>query len=69
MIDKIEEEDIPSPCIEMCIWDEKTQLCKGCFRTIDEIMNWEKYTNDDKAAVLKFLTKREQTFTASHKSY
>ena len=29
---------VPSPCISICRMDEKTGLCEGCQRTIDEIV-------------------------------
>lgn len=35
---------VESPCIGLCIFDEKTKLCFGCVRTPDEIRRWEKLT-------------------------
>lgn len=29
-----------SPCNKNCIMDSVTHLCKGCFRTIEEIIQW-----------------------------
>jgi predicted Fe-S protein YdhL (DUF1289 family) len=31
---------LPSPCINICQMDETTGWCKGCQRTIDEIIDW-----------------------------
>ncbi len=31
---------LPSPCIGLCQMDAGTGLCKGCQRTIDEIIDW-----------------------------
>jgi len=31
---------IPSPCIRKCGLDER-EICRGCFRSIDEIIGWE----------------------------
>lgn len=31
---------IPSPCISVCRMDAATGWCKGCYRTIDEIIAW-----------------------------
>jgi predicted Fe-S protein YdhL (DUF1289 family) len=36
----------------------QTQLCEGCFRTIDEIAAWSAMTNDEKRAVLARLAQR-----------
>lgn len=30
----------PSPCISVCRMNDKTGLCEGCQRTIDEIVRW-----------------------------
>jgi len=30
----------PSPCISICQMDEVTGWCKGCQRTIEEIIDW-----------------------------
>ena len=32
----------PSPCIKQCGLEAKA-LCRGCFRTLDEIVNWGSY--------------------------
>lgn len=29
-----------SPCISVCVIDERTGLCTGCQRTLDEIAAW-----------------------------
>ncbi len=31
---------LPSPCTGICQMDTSTGLCKGCLRTIDEIIDW-----------------------------
>ena len=31
---------VPSPCINVCSMDAATGLCRGCARTIDEIVAW-----------------------------
>jgi uncharacterized protein len=38
MTDKINP--VPSPCISQCQMDASTGLCKGCWRTINEIIAW-----------------------------
>ncbi len=44
--------DPPSPCIGVCVINPQTQLCDGCFRTLDEIAAWWDYTPDQKRGVL-----------------
>ncbi len=31
---------IASPCINVCQMDSASGLCRGCFRTLDEIAGW-----------------------------
>lgn len=38
-------ENVPSPCVSVCLMDEATGLCAGCFRTLDELRQWS--TLDD----------------------
>lgn len=46
-----------SPCINICKLD-KNKICIGCFRTIDEIANWTKYTDAEKLKVINQLKGR-----------
>ena len=39
--------------------DEDTGLCVGCLRTSDEIANWEEYSEEQRAEVLRETTRRE----------
>lgn len=41
-----------SPCNHNCIIDPDTHLCKGCFRTIDEIIRWQLYSVEEKNKIL-----------------
>jgi predicted Fe-S protein YdhL (DUF1289 family) len=41
--------------------DERSGLCAGCFRTIDEIACWSGYAREDKLAVLAKLEARKRT--------
>jgi predicted Fe-S protein YdhL (DUF1289 family) len=50
---------IPSPCISVCTMDEDTGYCFGCFRTLEEIAKWEKYSDTEKSEVLKKLDERK----------
>lgn len=40
-----------SPCRNICKLNEKGK-CMGCFRYIDEIANWNNYTDEQKKIVL-----------------
>ena len=51
--------EIQSPCIGVCSVDDLTQLCQGCFRTMDEIQAWWDLTNSQKQAVVNLAAERE----------
>ncbi|HBZ08176.1 MULTISPECIES: DUF1289 domain-containing protein [Massilia] len=50
---------VPSPCINVCEMDKATGLCRGCMRTIDEIVAWGTAGDDYKRAVWKEIRRRE----------
>ena len=49
---------IKSPCVKECEMNPNTNLCKGCFRNIEEIGNWSNFTNNQKIHILKLVKKR-----------
>ena len=40
-----------SPCVDICELDSDF-VCVGCGRTIDEVLKWPEYTDEQKKAVL-----------------
>ena len=53
------EEDVPSPCINVCRMSDDTGYCEGCLRTIAEIARWSAYSDHQKRAVLVRLPARK----------
>ena len=51
-------DEVASPCINVCRMNDRTGLCEGCLRTIDEIACWAGYTREEKLAVLAKLAAR-----------
>ena len=43
-----------SPCVDVCQLDSDF-VCIGCGRTIDEVLKWPEYTDEQKKAVLDRL--------------
>lgn len=44
-----------SPCISVCKLESDpsgVEICKGCLRTLDEIVRWSRMTADEKQQVL-----------------
>ncbi len=40
-----------SPCAGYCSTSHGDEICKGCGRTFDEVINWIIYDDEEKAAV------------------
>ncbi len=53
--------DVPSPCISVCRMDPRTQLCEGCFRTLDEIAAWSRLEDEGKRKVWALISERALT--------
>jgi predicted Fe-S protein YdhL (DUF1289 family) len=49
---------VPSPCISVCRMDPDTQLCQGCFRTLEEIAAWGMAPDEAKRALWEQLAQR-----------
>jgi len=49
-----------SPCVKICKVT-KDIYCDGCFRTIEEISNWSKYSNKEKESIISSLEERKKS--------
>jgi len=47
-----------SPCVRECVIDAASGYCRGCWRTLDEISFWARYTPEEKMRVLGRLQTR-----------
>jgi len=45
---------VASPCVNVCELNSDF-VCKGCGRTIEEVLKWPEYTDEQKLAVLNRL--------------
>jgi predicted Fe-S protein YdhL (DUF1289 family) len=52
-------DDVPSPCVRICVVDEARDICRGCYRTLDEISLWAGYAREQKLALLNELAQRK----------
>ena len=55
--------NVKSPCVDKCKLNEKNNICEGCFRSSDEITNWNKYSDREKKMILKKLKIRKLSFS------
>ena len=51
---------LPSPCINLCRMDPASGLCRGCFRTLDEISAWARIDDTRQAEILSAVTNRRE---------
>lgn len=50
----------PSPCIGVCHIDGSSGFCLGCFRTLPEIAQWHKKSDDERWAIIDEAEEREE---------
>jgi len=60
-----EEEVVASPCISVCVIDEPSGLCAGCYRTLDEIAAWIDLSPAARRAVVEELPRRRSKHGAA----
>ncbi|MFN4058935.1 MAG: DUF1289 domain-containing protein [Roseinatronobacter sp.] len=54
----IRTEHMDSPCINICVIDPSSRLCKGCLRTIDEITTWSRLSDAQRRSLMAELPSR-----------
>ena len=50
--------EIDSPCIQICVIHPTERICTGCYRSIDEIGAWAKFSDDERAEIMAELPDR-----------
>ncbi|MFH1000608.1 MAG: DUF1289 domain-containing protein [Bacteroidota bacterium] len=53
--------EVKNPCINVCRTD-KNGICLGCKRSLEEIGDWSKYSNEQKISVLENISQRRSDF-------
>jgi uncharacterized protein len=61
-----DDDDVPSPCLRICVVDATRDVCRGCYRTLDEISKWSGYTRAEKLALLSVLARRREHAPFAH---
>ncbi len=56
---------VASPCVKVCALDPQSGLCRGCFRTLEEIADWLEMTPEQKLATLERAAQRARSFDPS----
>ena len=47
---------VPTPCVGLCSTTYGDSVCRGCKRFAHEIVDWNRYDDQQKSAVLSRLT-------------
>lgn len=47
-----------TPCIKICEVDPQSGLCRGCWRTLEEIAGWSAYDTRRRQEVMQRLPER-----------
>jgi uncharacterized protein len=50
--------EAPSPCISLCRMDPVSELCEGCFRTLDEIALWGRMEDAGRREIWRLIANR-----------
>ena len=56
---------VPSPCISVCVIEQRTGLCTGCQRTLDEIAAWSVLDDAERRAVWTRIGLRRAAINAA----
>ncbi|WP_082992772.1 DUF1289 domain-containing protein [Erythrobacter sp. QSSC1-22B] len=56
---------VPSPCVDVCIFDPATSWCIGCGRTRAECRQWRSAPRKELRALQAQLVKRMRTLQTS----
>jgi predicted Fe-S protein YdhL (DUF1289 family) len=49
---------VPSPCLSVCVMDPQTEVCAGCWRTLEEIGVWSRISDEAKRQVWHRIQQR-----------
>jgi predicted Fe-S protein YdhL (DUF1289 family) len=49
-----------SPCVDVCTLDHARNVCTGCLRTIDEIVAWGRFSDDERRWIMADLPNRKK---------
>lgn len=52
--------DTASPCIGVCSTVLGDEICRGCGRSFEEVLNWHQFSDEQKRAINRRLLERAQ---------
>jgi hypothetical protein len=64
MLQRMNSPPVKTPCVKVCFVDPTMQVCVGCFRTMEELGRWTRYSDDEREAIMQALPEREAAYRA-----
>ena len=58
-------DEVPSPCVNVCVVDPDGGYCIGCYRTLEEITMWIEFDAAERLAVWDRITERRKAADAA----
>jgi predicted Fe-S protein YdhL (DUF1289 family) len=58
---------IKTPCVKVCVVDGQSNNCLGCGRTLGEIAQWARFSDDQRDTVMALLPARIEALKAAGK--
>lgn len=49
---------IKTPCIKVCVVDGESGLCLGCYRTLQEVAGWARFSDEERERLMGELPQR-----------
>jgi predicted Fe-S protein YdhL (DUF1289 family) len=49
---------VPSPCVSVCVMDPQSEVCAGCWRSLEEIGAWSRMPDEAKRLVWQRIQQR-----------
>lgn len=60
MSDEIwQRNEVESPCVKICVVHPNARICIGCFRSVEEITEWSRYSPAERARIMDELPNRK----------
>jgi predicted Fe-S protein YdhL (DUF1289 family) len=59
---------LQSPCTRRCTVAPGSDICVGCYRTVEEIVRWTKFTDAQRQAVMDQLEARRNAANGANRA-
>jgi predicted Fe-S protein YdhL (DUF1289 family) len=60
----------PSPCVGVCVLDPTwSKFCVGCYRFLDEIVDWDDFSEKKKQDIVQRITDLREEDTGDYPRY